>query len=66
MVRCDTLLELMDESSAEIEPKHRHDDCGSFLTAAWKSLTAASLSVGCAAPADLIGLRVWAVAVSIL
>jgi hypothetical protein len=35
-------------------------DVTPFLNAAWKSLTAASLSVGCAAPADLIGLRVEA------
>ncbi len=52
MERSDSLLELTDESFAEIEPKHMDD-----VAAAWvlfEALNMASLSADGAAPEDLI------------
>ena len=62
MERGNTLLELMDESFVEIEPKDMDDVRVAWvLTEDWNSFTAASLSLDSAAPEDL---KVWSVVVS--
>ena len=57
MERSDALLELTDESFADIEPKHRDDVAIARVhTEAWNSFTGPSLSPDGAAPEGLIGL----------
>lgn len=62
MERGNALLELTDESFAEIEPKDMDDVRVAWeLTEAWNSFTAASLSLDGAAAEDL---KVWRMVVS--